>query len=304
MRKTWKNEANIYQVHQGLIEAAAWSPGTQEVASCGVDGDVRVWNAETGGTCMIYQGHHDLVRTLAYSPNGCYLASGSEDGEVQVWEVTSGYLYRRFTGHQYSVLSLCWSPDGIHLASLDETVVYIWSMQHETEEPREVGRAEECILTALCWLSFPHGQCLFAASEGNVYCWNAHTGRLLDLWEYAESGETLIGMAASLNGRQMALATDDASVLITDALTGIRQRWYHVALDASWGLCWSPCGRYVASSGYQHVEIHNARSGETVYSYEEHTASIHAVVWSSDGQRIASLDGEGLVHVWHVKLPT
>ena len=66
------------------MHAAKYSPDGRSIASAGVDGRIRLWNAETGQLLATITGHADMVMDLAFSPDGQTIASSSErqDGDA------------------------------------------------------------------------------------------------------------------------------------------------------------------------------------------------------------------------------
>src|SRR5690242_7463870 len=68
-----------YSGHTQYVRGVAWSPDGQEIASCGGDGTIQIWQANTGKLLHTYRGHHGDVFSLAWSPDGKYLVSRSEE---------------------------------------------------------------------------------------------------------------------------------------------------------------------------------------------------------------------------------
>src|SRR6266699_6272806 len=116
-----------YHGHINFVNAVAWSPDGNYIASASSDRTVRVWNAFTGKTLLTYGGHSDEVTTVAWSPDGTRIASGSADNTVRVWDIISGTTLLTYTGHTSAVQTVAWSPDGTRLASggFDRTV-QVW----------------------------------------------------------------------------------------------------------------------------------------------------------------------------------
>ncbi|MGW3951827.1 WD40 repeat domain-containing serine/threonine protein kinase [Streptomyces sp. NPDC004752] len=55
--------------------------------SGGVDGSVRVWDADSGACVHVFNGHEGEVRALALTPDGRYVLSGGADGTLRLWEL-------------------------------------------------------------------------------------------------------------------------------------------------------------------------------------------------------------------------
>jgi WD40 repeat protein len=62
-------------------------------------------------------------------------------------------------------------------------------------------------------------------------------------------------------------------------------------------LAWSPDSTYIASAS-DDVQIFEARTGATVFTYTGQRHGVALVAWSPDGKRIASADGESTIQVW------
>src|SRR5262249_22059472 len=68
----------------------AYSPDGRALASGGLDGTVRTWDARAGRERHTLRGHDHVVYGVSFSPDGRTLASAGEDGTVRTWDADSG----------------------------------------------------------------------------------------------------------------------------------------------------------------------------------------------------------------------
>jgi WD40 repeat protein len=76
------------------VNAIAFSPGGNLMATGGDDRTVIIWEAASGKARRTLKGHDLAVTSLAFSPDATLLACGSGNASVVLWDVRRGELNR------------------------------------------------------------------------------------------------------------------------------------------------------------------------------------------------------------------
>jgi WD40 repeat protein len=134
--------------HAQAVSGAAFSPDGKRLATCGYDGGIKVWDADTFKELAVIE-KAPRVYAVAFSPDGKVLASGHGDQTVRTWNSVTGTPVKTIEGHTSSVQSVVFHPDGKRLVSKDRRgTTRVWDAQtgHEVlavpdrETTRSLGR--------------------------------------------------------------------------------------------------------------------------------------------------------------------
>lgn len=118
-----------FRGHFGRVNALAWSPNGQRVASVGSDKTLQVWDTISGRKYFIHRNPSSTLTSVAWSYDGRFLATGGNDKLVQVWDTVTRNPVATYAGHTGYVTSVSWAPDGKQIvsASVDHTI-HIWHL--------------------------------------------------------------------------------------------------------------------------------------------------------------------------------
>ena len=127
-------EVSTFWGHSKPVNALAWLPDNQRIASASDDATVQVWLVGTGQRIFTYRGHTRSVNALSLrvtDDGKSLIASGSDDRTVQVWNAETGHL--SFTHDQgQAVTAVIWDPGAVWIASgsRDGVIDYYWGVEN------------------------------------------------------------------------------------------------------------------------------------------------------------------------------
>ncbi len=115
--------------HAATVVGVAIDPTGGVIATASADGDLRLWDANTGRPLRRIRdaGGTPTARTtsVAFSPDGARLVSGHESS-ARVWDARTGHLLA--TVPTSFVFAVAFAPDGARVAAGDRAgVVRVWA---------------------------------------------------------------------------------------------------------------------------------------------------------------------------------
>ena len=165
------------QRHNGEVFACAFSPDGQMVLSGGWDGQLRLWEVNTGRPVTALPAANKALSACAITPDGRQWLSGSLEGMLVAWDPATHQLLAQLMAHTRPISSIVFAPDGATLAttSWDRTTM-IWNRLQEREGRCLTGHED---IVAGCRFT-PEGSRLLSWShDRTLRLWDTATGHLL-----------------------------------------------------------------------------------------------------------------------------
>ncbi|WP_146066313.1 WD40 repeat domain-containing protein, partial [Candidatus Venteria ishoeyi] len=111
--------------------------------------------------------------------------------------------------------------------------------------------------------------------------------------------DRVFAVAYSPDGSRIVSGSDDTSLKIWDAKTGVELNTLSKHSDSVNAVAYSPDGsRIVSASGDNTLKIWDANTGIELMTLSGHTDSVNAVAYSPDGNRIISGSYDKTLKIW------
>ncbi len=126
----------------------ALSPPGDLLAMASYEGNVILWDAQTGMYLRSLSGHANGVSCVGFSPDGHTLASGSFDNTIRLWSVATWQELTRLDPNEgfFVPRALAFSPDGTRLLSTGGSA-FLWSTQPEDgRQPEQMAKQLSVLL--------------------------------------------------------------------------------------------------------------------------------------------------------------
>ncbi len=277
------------QGHTAAVQALAYAPDGQTLASSSDDGTVRLWDVVHGEECarLPKNGYAPL---LAWSPEGRTLAIASSDHRLRLWDVARGAIVQETRVlHCRGLTGVSFSPDGNWFALGVELSpfgperrragLYLWRME---ESKLVIGRGPSA-----------HPAPYFAEEPGSAPAQLRWAGPIAD-------SDSIWSLAFTPDGQTLVTGTSSGHVDLWQVGSARRR----IRLNETIGiraLTISPDGCTIAAVPGREVKLWSLDNPERPPRHlRGHQHFTCALAFTPDSQLLATGGWDSTVRLWEV----
>ena len=305
--RIWGPEPGI---ERRLFKARTFAPSSdgKAIALATADGELGIYDPETGKLKRKLEGKADQQPILLFSPNGKALfGGGRSDKMFQIWDTETGRsrtvnepaMPNNRRDRQLHAPTL-FTPDGkLLIRGYRDGFIRFWDIATGQSVRQFRAHNDSVMRLALS----PDGKVLASTQHGGttdestVRLWDVATGEQLLRPDVAESS---VGMLAfSPDSGKIAVSTWDGSNWIAESNTGKQLR----RLSTFGPSAFLPDGRTLLTGGWTHGELRLwDMSTFQSESFGSHTEGISNLAISKDGKWLVT-QGHHLIRLWKISSP-
>jgi WD40 repeat protein len=299
-------------VHQGAVNAVAWSPKEGWLATASADGTACVWGL--AGPEVARMQDWGQYSDMAFTPDGQRLVTAARDEPARVWDVATGRRMAQVKDKDGANL-IALSLDGKYVATATGSLARVWDIATGKEQSR---LRHGDLIHALAFS--PDGVTVASASQdGTARIWEAVSGN--EIQRVKHEGPVR-AVAFSPHGKLLATGGDDETARVWELKEEGEElyRLQHKAVSCQGPpapdqapcqqdslpdtpsavqlVRFSPDGLSLATATLDAVaRLWDTGSGKELMR-QTHPALITAMAFTPDGQGLAVAYGEPAMTIW------
>lgn len=290
--------ASELQGHKDSVSSLAFSSDGVLLASGGLDGVIRIWDA-SGTLKYEFDNAGGGIEWVKWHPRGNLVLAGSEDSNAWMWNADKGAFLNMFSGHGNSVTCGDFTPDGKTICTgSNDATLRIWNPK--SGENVHVVRGHPYHTAGLTCLALSSDStlCITGSEDSSVHVVNITTGRVVSsLVSHSESVECV---AFSPCNPWAATGSMDQKLIIWDLQhSSARSTCEHE--DGISCMTWLGESKYIATGCLDgKLRVWDSLSGDCVTTFSGHAGAIQSLSVSANLDFLVSASIDGTARVFEI----
>ena len=280
--------------HPGSVNGLAVHPQSNQIASVGADGKLRLWDVPTATRQQ--KGHTKPVAAVALSPNGLIAATGG-GASLRLWKLADGADVWTI-GHPSAVTSIAWKGDNAQVATGGaDNVIRIWNVADGKMLAEYKGHTGA--VTGMAWTPDNNGL-VSGSADKSIKIWSLLPAdkEKPDMQTVTGHAQGITSLALTGAGNVIVTGSSDGTVKLWNRADGKETRNIVHATPVSC-VAASPDGKFIAVGGQDKlVKLYNPANGTVTATLAGHQAAVTSVSISRDNLRVIAGSSDGSVRAW------
>lgn len=297
-----------FRGHLDRITSISMDANGRTAISGSNDGNILLWDLESGECLRTLQGHTMDVRSVSITSDGLYALSGGGDETLRFWNVKTGECLNVFGENMGIFCAVHLDSDKTLGLSADIPVKGELREQDESNLLRLWDVTEGVCLKVFAghtnWINsvYMSAEGYYALSGGydnTVRLWEVASGRCLQIFR-GHSGP-VHSVCLSSNANYALSGSADGTLRLWRANTGECVQIFRGHTDSVRTVTISRDSRHAVSGGNDNtVRLWDITTGQCVYVLEGHTDWVNSVCISDDSRYILSGSEDETIRLWEL----
>jgi WD40 repeat protein len=262
-------------------------PPVRQLATCGADNTVRVWNMDSGEASAVLRGTLAPVQSVAFHPEGKQLVAGAADGSVTVWNLESPPP-RPLAGDNGGAATVAAvSPDGKLLATSGTAsglpAILVRELASGAITHTLLGHESPVIALAF---SADNTKVASGSADKTARVWDLSDDKFPELSRFAEHTAPVSAVAFSADGTQVLSGSADNSVKLWTTADGKSVQDFAGHTAAVVAVAFGPGNLPISASADKTVRFWNVADGKQARAITA-TVAISSMSITRDSARLA-----------------
>ncbi|MGB3572160.1 MAG: pentapeptide repeat-containing protein [Phormidesmis sp.] len=272
--------------------------GSTQVFGGTADGNIQIWDGQTGKTMLTLMGHTGGVKALALSPSGDWLVSSSDDG-LKVWNPSLGQLIHTIPAVQDAIETgaissvAIASDESTFIASDQSGTITAWDMRSGQERYQIKGdRPVWSVAIAPDSTTF-----VSSGQDRTIRQWDLATGT--PVRSFTGHDDAVRTVTISPDGQTLASGSRDQTIKLWSLATGEPKATLKGHRDQVFSLAISSDSQTLASSSSDGtLKLWDLASSQLTKTLDEETHSLVTVAFAADNGPLVSGGSSQQVNIW------
>lgn len=207
----------VFQGHEEDVQAVTISPDGTLAATGSIDGNIILWDVNTGETRIKLPDNGGMVLCTTFSPNGELLAA-AVDSMAYVWNTSTGERICDIQGHDGVIWFLTFAPNSERIITgAEDHTARVWDVTNG-DELVVINEHSGAVWSAV--FSADGAEILTGSDDGVVSACNSYTGENRLSLSLNERPSVVNVAAYSPDGEHVVAGCADGSLRIWEARSG------------------------------------------------------------------------------------